>query len=73
MQGSTITRVATAPTNEPCKLLAVNQDYITYALPKGQIRALYKHNSARALLKQHSTALVDLRYNRVLTLRQGFW
>lgn len=60
-QGSTITKIATSPTNELRKLIAVNKDYITYALPKRQIRVLYKHNSARALLKQHTAPLLELR------------
>lgn len=61
LQGTIITRVATSPAAELRKLLAVNDDYITYALNKGQIRALYKHNSARALIKQHTGLLLELR------------
>ena len=61
MQGSTITHIATGRSSELRKVVAVNDDYITYGLPKGQIRVLHRHESARALLKKHTTQLIDLR------------
>jgi hypothetical protein len=61
LQGATITHVSTARSSELRKVVAVNDDYITYGLPKGQIRILHRHENARALLKKHSTQLVELR------------
>jgi hypothetical protein len=51
--------------------IAVNQNYISYALKQGQLRILHKHSTARALAKGHLplTGITDLRY--ALSSAQG--
>eukprot|EP00741_Cyanophora_paradoxa_P006758 tig00001038_g6536.t1 len=71
MQVTPITLYQTEVTYQHGALIAVNNNYICYAIRGGHIRVINKNSGQRTLLKGHTAAVVDLKFYAPTVGRDG--